>query len=392
MKRATSIFIVTLFLIAGCSDGNRSSTVIKPNDHLITVDVTKSYPKKELILQDFMDVEYIALETNDEFLTQGVVRAIGKDIIVVINSSRDGDIFIYDRNGKGIRKINRKGQSGEEYTGIIGIVLDEENNEIFVHERRIWVYDLNGTYKRSFKYRHDYMFVRFYNYDSDHLFAYDATVEDEGFKKRSAYHAVISKQDGSIISEVQVPFKEKIPTSIQYQTEDRVVSSAPDNINAMIPYQGNWILTQPSADTIYMYLPDDSMFPFIVRTPSIQSMNPVVFLFPQVITDQYYFMRTVKKAAVNDKEQFPTTNLVYDREEQELYECVVYNDDFSTQRMAEMSQQRRIDDGIAFWQKLEPSELIEAYNNNELKGRLEEIAAELDEEDNPVIMLVKHKK
>ena len=35
--------------------------------------VTKSYPEKELIIQDFMDVEYIALETTDEFLTQGVV-------------------------------------------------------------------------------------------------------------------------------------------------------------------------------------------------------------------------------------------------------------------------------------------------------------------------------
>lgn len=37
--------------------------------------------KKDLILQDFMDVEYIPLETNDEFINQGFVRATGKDII-----------------------------------------------------------------------------------------------------------------------------------------------------------------------------------------------------------------------------------------------------------------------------------------------------------------------
>ena len=34
----------------------------------ITVDITANYPKKEMILQDFMDVEYIPLETTDEFI------------------------------------------------------------------------------------------------------------------------------------------------------------------------------------------------------------------------------------------------------------------------------------------------------------------------------------
>jgi hypothetical protein len=36
--------------------------------------------------------------------------------------------------------------------------------------------------------------------------------------------------------------------------------------------------------------------------------------------------------------------------------------------------------------------LVEAYKNDELKGRLKEIAAKLNEESNPVIMLVKHRK
>lgn len=38
------------------------------NNDFITVDIIKNYfhPKRELILQNFMDVEYIALETNDD--------------------------------------------------------------------------------------------------------------------------------------------------------------------------------------------------------------------------------------------------------------------------------------------------------------------------------------
>ena len=391
MKRAKSILAIILVVVTGCGESNRQSTVIRSNDDLITVDVTKSYPKKELILQDFMDVEYIPLETTDEFVTYGRVRAVGREVIVVTNSTRDGDIFIYDRNGKGVRKINHKGQSGQEYADIMGIVLDEDNSEIFVHERKMLVYDLNGTFKRSFKYRYDYMFTRFCNYDRDYLFAFDSTVEYEEFKKRSAYHVIISKQDGSIINEVQIPFKKKISTVMQYRTEDRIITNGPGDVDlsSMIPYLGNWILSLPSADTTYMYLPDNSMTPFIARSPSIQSMDPLVFLFPQAITEQYYFIRTVKKGSQNDEDKYPTTNLVYDRQEQKFYEYTVYNGDFSTPKTVNMSH---YDDEIVFWRRFEAPDLVEAYEKGELKGRLKEIAAKLNEEDNPVIMLVKHRK
>ena len=102
---------------------------------MITVDVTNnSFPKKELALQDFMDVEYIPLETNDDFVNQGFVQAIGKEFILVKNYRDDGDIFVYDRTGKAIRKINRKGQGGEEYISCRSVTLDEENNEMFIND------------------------------------------------------------------------------------------------------------------------------------------------------------------------------------------------------------------------------------------------------------------
>ena len=134
-----------------CVDGKQ------PADNVITVDVTKNnFPKKELIIQDFMDVEYIPLETTDDFINQGLVQAIGKEIIVVINRTDDGNIYIYDRTGKALRMINRKGQGGEEYTYITKIILDEDNNEILVHDhhiKKIYVYDLYGNFKRSFSYK-----------------------------------------------------------------------------------------------------------------------------------------------------------------------------------------------------------------------------------------------
>jgi hypothetical protein len=50
-----------------------------------------------------------------------------------------------------------------------------------------------------------------------------------------------------------------------------------------------------------------------------------------------------------------------------------------------------VDQKIATCYSLDAPELVEAYEKGELKGKLNEIAAELDEESNPVVMLVKYK-
>jgi len=48
---------------------------------------------------------------------------------------------------------------------------------------------------------------------------------------------------------------------------------------------------------------------------------------------------------------------------------------------------------IESWQPIEAFLLVGAYKKKELKeGILKDIASKLDEEDNTVIMLVKHKK
>ena len=123
---------------------------------LVTINVETDYPEKELILQDFVDVEYIPLETNDEFINKGWVKAVGKNLLAIVNGGTDGDIFLHDRTtGKGIRKINRKGQGGEEYTQITQIVLDEEQNEMFIVDypgQKIKVYNLKGKYLRDFSF------------------------------------------------------------------------------------------------------------------------------------------------------------------------------------------------------------------------------------------------
>lgn len=386
MRKALFIAAILLpIVVAGCGEGNKT-----PTDEFITVNVNASYPEKELILQDFADVEYIVLETTDEFITKGHVNAVGKNILLVTNRINDGNIFVFDRSGKGLRRINRLGQSGEEYAQITAIILDEKNEEMFVIDypaRKIKVYDLYGNFKRSFPFTDTSYYTETFNYDADHLICYKGylpSVDNE-----QSCHVLISKQDGSITREIPIPFKEIIsPVVVEGET------SVTPFFYLTMPQQENWLLMRPSSDTIYTYLPNGDITPFLVRTPSIHTMEPpVVFLFPgAIIPDRYYFIQTLKKEVdFTTMKGFPTNDLVYDRQENAVFEYTIYNGDFSNKKPVYLGS-KPLNQEIVTYQLLSAPDLVEAYGKGQLKGKLKEIAAELDEEDNPVIMLIKHKK
>ena len=396
MKRSTTISAAILFVMSGFIGCNQP----KPkSEDFITVDVTATYPKKELILQDFMDVEYIPLESTDSFITMAHVQDIGEDVIIVRNRNRssDGNIFIFDKKGKGLRKINRQGPGDEEYTFLLKAFLDEDNNELFVNDHRaskMSVYDLFGQFKRSFKHKDGSIFDPVYNFDKNNLICLDYISDFEEEPKNRFF--IVSKQDGRITKEIQIPYKVKKSTVLTVTDEAKgvTISNATRN-EELIPYFGDWLLVDPSSDTIYKSAPDFSLTPFIVRTPSIQSMIPEIFLFPGVFTDRYYFLQTVKKEYNFTTDiGFPRTDLVYDRQEKAIYEYTVLNADFSTKKPVNMVYDIKLfnDDEIAFVQRLEAPDLIEANENGELKGKLKEIASTLDEESNPVLMLARYKK
>lgn len=376
--------LILLAVLTGCG-GNKQSS-----DKLIIVDVSKSYPKKELILQDLMDVEYVALETTDEFLTQGLVQDAGKKYLLVTNRIDDGDFFIFDRKtGKGLRKINRKGQGGEEYARISGIILDETKGEVFVNSlgKRILVYDLYGNFKRCLNLNQEVLSI--FDYDKDNLICYDMSeYYNKGKDRSKSYHVLISKQDGSITREIFIPFK-MILTPI-VNNGDGFVAGYSYQIR---PTHGKWILTETSSDTLYHYTPDGALSPFIARTPSAHTMDPEVFLYMGIYTGRYYFMETMKNEFnFENGNGFPTGELMYDKEENTFFQFNVYNGDYAEKRTVAMTA-RALNLEIEGVTTLGAFQLVEEYKKGQLKdGKLKEIAATLNEEDNPVIMLVKHKE
>jgi hypothetical protein len=233
------------------------------------------------------------------------------------------------------------------------------------------------------------MYKKIYNFDKQNLICYNFSSSNDGQS-----FAIISKQDGSITQEIQIPFEEikTIYITLRDEANDMTYGAAP-YIYPIIPVpNNNWILVEPSSDTIYSYSTEYEMKPFLTRVPSIQSMNPEVFLLPSVVTDRYCFMEIVKKEySFSAGKGFPSTYLMYDRQEKSIFRYTVNNADYSYKNIVNMVLSPESSE-VAFYHKIEPSGLVDSYKKGELKGKLKEIASKLDPEDNPVIMLIKHKK
>lgn len=380
------LIMAILSMLIGCKKGNQQ------HSQLITVNVTENYPVKELILQDFMEVEYVPLETTDSFVCQGSVLDVSRNYILVRNRNSDGNLYLFDRTGKGVRVINRKGQGGEEYTFVSSAVLDEENGEMFINNmaaQKILVYDLSGNFKRSLPYK-DYRFFTMYNFDRDNLICHDSFDNDKvpEFQSRQSF-MIISKQDGNVTKEIQIPFKEKKTIVMRVPIEGKKgmnYAFMPNTVYPIVPYLDGFVLDDISADTMYQYTSDHVQIPLIVRTPPVHTMIPETFLLPILLTDRYYFMEAITK-----EKEFPSSSLVYDKQENTLFRYKVYNSDYTNKKEAFLLN-KPLKGDIPSWQYLEAWELVQDYKNGNLQGHLREIAATLDEEENPVIMLIKRKR
>lgn len=385
MKLKNTIGSLVLFMgLVGCIEKEQSA------DSLITVDVSVSYPKKELVLQDFMDVEYIPLETTDEFLTQGLVLDVGKTYLLVKNRNNDGDIFLFDRKtGKGIRKFNHKGNGPQDYVRINSLILDEANDEIFVSSpgNKLLVYDLYGGFKRCLVLENATSSVL--NFDQTNLIGYDMSeYYNKGKERTKDYHFLISKKDGSVTQRIHLPFK-TIVTPIVADGE-MFVSGFLESIRCS---NNKWTLMDTSVDTLYHYEKNGNLKPAIIRKPSVNEMKPEIFLSVGISTDRYHFMQTTINSFDFEKGRgFKTGELMYDAKDKAIYEGIVYNGDFIEKKFVAMTA-RPVNNEIEGIESMDAFRLIEAYEKGKLKdGVLKDIASKLGEEDNPVIMLVKQRK
>ena len=397
------ILIAMVFTFAGCS----TKTVNTENtDGTLLIDLSISYPQKEIRLQSVAEIEYVALETTDDILLdESFLLSSLSDKYIVGWQNKTKEVLIFNRNGKIVSKINKFGQSGAEYTSIEQTLFDEKNEEIYVVERseagRIQVYSQNGEYKRTLNYSKDFSNLRIYNFDDEMLLIY---VDDERssmiklmigtggqtpirFVDPERPYMLMSKKDGTIISELNIVIPERY--ALSYVGGGQIsLFRLPYN-----RYHGqDFVIADMSSDTIYKLQKNKELTPLFIRKPSVSSSDPIVVWSSMFITDKFSFLHraTKNKSGSDAATAVSIDTLMHNLSTGEISKVSFVNDDFPSAKWSPaigvQLHQINVVAGL-----LQMSRLFNAYEEKQLKGDLEQLVSTLQEDDNHIVMIVKFK-
>ena len=376
-----SILLISMFtsaiMLAGCCQSGETE--------MITINVEKSYPKKELAIADLWKVEYIALETDSTFLVPGgQPYHVGENKLGFVDN-RTGNLLFFDaKTGKKAFCINRKGPGPEEYKSVGALVMDEKAGEIFawtIFDGTFQVYDAQGKHLRTLpmhnKRKDEYLYItNFINLDDDQLLCSSNNMR--GY----AVHYLQDKKTGLTTLVDSIPNERYVSEYIFAQKDGVTYSTAP-SLTPFIHTSEGLMYADHSNDTLYRMINGMIPSPFIVRTPRVKETEPNKILRFDNETDDWMFLSGIEMAYDFSKnEGLHQTNYAVEKASGGIYELKFIHPDYEGKEYSPTALNARY---------YPADELLTALEKGKLKGKLKEIASTLDEEDNGVVMLLKRK-
>ena len=396
------LYLIVIFL----DSCQFSPPIVMITEDIIKIDIAKKYPSKDIQFNTFRNREYVPLETNDDVLLDryAMIVSVSEKYILVKDLIDRSNIYVFDRNGKIISLINRRGNGPQEYTSISDVVFDEKNNEIFVFNNYgadgigyILVYSLTGEYKRKLKYPANFI-LKAYNFNDETILVYDIkNLYNDNYNKKP--YMLLSKKDGSITFTLNINLPVRYDTKEYIKFTDKTGQLYTTSSNLIIPnkrhFGEDFLIGDISSDTIYRLTNKGDLKPFIVRTPSVHSTNPHVACTPAFISDKFIILHIVAldyELLKNDI--IPSEKrLMYEFETGEIYSIDHWNCPAFTNILQKNINVSVIDAAILkqrFKDEMKlNAELIATFGEEDKKRfeKLEHLIKAHDDEDNPIVMI-----
>lgn len=368
----------------------------KKEQGLVTLDVTKDYPEKKIVLQDLADVKYIPLETKKNALLPNSAGCLGyvSDSLIVARTS-DNEIVLFNGDGSVRSSFRHVGQGSKEYQHIIGMAVDPKAQEIFIVDNllkyRMQVYSFTGQYKRTLPIPYKMILNSLQDFSADCLLACDMDV-NQGISNRAKPYMLLSKKTGEIVKELDIHFTKRMSNRMSKPFGENQTISAALGYDPIVRCEDSYVIGDLSADTIYTYTPQGVLSPMLVRTPPVLSMETPKVLLPDYRAGSYFFFYLVDfEFDFETRTGFPDKYMVYDYAAGKTYVCKLVNRDCEEQEI------QLGDGGVTnrAWNTacytIPSSVLIEQSEAGKVHGLLKEIAAGRTDDDNPVLVIVRFK-
>lgn len=369
---------------------------VKKEQGLATLDVTKDYPEKKIVLQDLADVKYVPLKTEKNALLNNSAGMLGyvSDSLIVARTS-DKEIVLFNGDGSVRSSFRHVGQGPEEYLFISGLAVDPKAQEIFIQDHllkyRILVYSFDGQYKRVLPIPFEMHLNCLHDFSADCLLAGDNRRADRlGNSHRTKPYVLLSKRTGEVVKELDIHFPKRLSNIISKPLGENRSMAAALSYNPIVRCKDSFVIGDLSSDTIYTYTPQGVLSPMLVRTPPVLSMETPKVICPDFKTGSYFFFDLVDfEFDFETRTGFPDKYMVYDYAAGKPYVCKLVNRDCEEQEI------QLGDGGVTnrAWNTacytIPSSMLIEQLEAGKVHGPLKEIAATRAEDDNPVLVIVR---
>ena len=395
MKRVM-VFYLSIF-VTSCSLDKQS------HENLPYIDVGKDYPEKEINLVDIADVTYIHLNTeNDDFLYKGRVNYVTQNTIVVIDRSSESVLF-FSKDGKPKSRFNRRGQGPEEYMRMSDIMYDEATDDVYIfqyYSNYINVYSSYGEYKRRLTLPHKNIDNQMVFFDDRSILMYDNSKLWQNISNKytgditaftepiDSTFFLISKTNGTVLEYINLPSKN---VDLSFISDNGgFVSYGTPGFTRVRKCPDGFFLYNPETDTIFLYSKDKSLTPYLHKKPLLSDLDPMIAMDICMDVGIFQFL-SVYPYLVNGDISPSVKYYMRDKKTGEIFRQQIILPDYKGK---EFYINPRLPNYYAkeYHFELDLIELKEAYRENKLSGKLKELVATLNEdEDNNVFMLVNFK-
>jgi len=383
------LLFLSIFIISCSSDKQL-------HKELSYIDIKNDYPEKEIYLTDIADVTYLHLNTkNEDFIYKGRIDYVTQNTIIVVDRSSQSVLF-FSKDGNPKSRFNRKGQGPEEYTDVGYIMYDETTEEVFISpdfSDHIKVYSISGEYKRKLTFPQINIDGQMVFFDDQSIMVYDNTNLWQNIREKysgekmvlakqyvdSSFY-LISKTDGKVLDYITLPSKN---IDLGYsdpeggffgQVNYARVRKSPDGL----------FLYNPENDTVFLYGKDRTLTPYMHKRPLLSDLNPITAMDICMDAGKFQFMSIYPYST--DGKTPEAKDFMRDKKTGEIFRQKFILSDYKGKDFYINPRLPNYYENEYHFE-LDLFDVKEAYRENKLSGKLKELAASLNEdEDNNIFV------
>lgn len=395
-----------LLILFGCQTGNQ-----KVYDDLILLDANQDKDRVDLMITDIADVSYIPLKFGEENVLVGTSFGVGRNIFVSRNEIFLGDIsqgspklVTYNFDGEPTRIFGSYGRGPGEYISMTGFVVDTLAREVIIYDTQLGkfiVYGMDGDFKRekNLEQTYQYFNLALENINDRYIVAYkedSQIMSDEdilrGDRLYMGANELVTRGKLFMLFDKQT-LEEVDFIDFEYEKPCRwMIFTLVTNLTTT---KNGVYITSTRSDTTYFLDKNLTLTPRFVDITKYDDINHEARLFPAAESEQYIFFSTELEHDLDNQNK--QRYFVYDKKTNKLSRI---NTGLS-ERGISSSYLELIKNNVVFNQHtttlnhnyvailIPPHYIFDKYND--LPVALKRTASQIQENDNPVLMLIKLK-